>query len=309
MIRIWKQKNGSFEEIEKSQRNCWIDVVSPTAEELLRLQNEFKIPEDFLTDVLDIDERSRTEIEGRHFMIIMRIPVFRPEDDTPYYTIPLGIIMSPLFIITICLYPNEVVNPRALQKIPEFSLENRPNFVLHLLFRSATFFLRYLKEINKITENIENELRKTTRNKDLTKLHFYEKCLIYFTTSLKSNEILIAKLQNSRVAKSNIVDEDLIEDVIIENRQASEMARVHSEIIENLMEFFSSVINNNLNNVVKLLTAITIIVMFPNLVASYFGMNVPNGWEHHHLGFVYAFFISVVVAVLGVLVFKKWKLL
>ncbi len=304
MIRMWKQDKG-LKEITSFERNCWIEVSNPTDEEIEMIKRDYRVPEDFISDALDVDERSRTELDGRWLLIIMRVPLYLPDEDIPYITLPLGVMISVNSIITICAHSNEVGNPDLLQRIKGFNIENKHNFILNLLFRSATYYLRYLKDINKLTSTIEDELRRSTRNHELIKLLKVEKSLVYFITSLKSNEILIAKLQNSKIVNVDLIDQGLLEDVIIENRQASEMARIYSDILSGLMDAFASVISNNLNVVMKQLTSITIILMIPTLVASLFGMNVPNHWENNHYGFLWAILISLGLAVVGVLFFRK----
>ena len=304
MIKIWKKQDG-LTEIQNAEKNCWIDAINPTNAEIERLKNEFKVPEDFIYDILDIDERSRTEIEGRWLLIIMRIPVFVAKAEIPYYTVPLGVLISQHITITICLYENEISKAPALQRIKGFDLDNKHNFVLNLLFRSATFYLRYMKEVNRQTSLLEKELRKSTKNYELTTLLKAEKCLVYFITSLKSNEMLIAKLQKLKIANSPDVDEDLLEDVIIENKQAAETAKIHSDILSNLLATFASVISNNLNTVMKKLTFITIILMIPTLISSFLGMNLINFMEDSKYAFGGVLVVSAVLVIAVVYIFNK----
>ena len=201
-----------------------MDLESPSKEEIDLLVNEFRVPEDFINDILDIDERSRTEIEGRWLLIIIRIPVYLSKHTVPFYTIPMGVLISPHVTITISLYESEVTNPKVLSKFKTFNINNRHNFVLYLLLRSSSLYLNYLKVINRQTNNIEKEIQKATKNSELQALLRMEKSLVYYQTSLKSNEMLIMKLQRIKLAQSEQVDEDLLEDVIVENKQASEMA-------------------------------------------------------------------------------------
>jgi magnesium transporter len=307
MIRMWKQQNG-LTEIQASEKDCWIEITNPTAEEKEKIIQEFRIPEDFLQDILDIDERSRVEVEGRWFLIIMRIPVYLPEENISYTTIPLGVLISPNMIITISLYENDIINTKVFKRLKKFSIDNRHNFVLFLLLRSANYYLNYLKSINRQTTAIENELRKSTRNAELAELLNNEKSLVYFSTSLKSNELLITKLQKTKAAQSDLIDEDLLEDVIIEVRQASEMARIHSDILAGMMNTFASVISNNLNVVMKRLTTITIILMIPTLISSMFGMNIPNFMETNSFAFIGVFLSSILITALSVIFFRwrKW---
>jgi magnesium transporter len=305
MMTIWKQTSNGLTQIEKFEKNCWIDVVNPTNSEIDALRKEHNIPEDLLTDIQDVDERSRVEVEGRWLLIIMRIPVYIEKDGFPYYTIPMFVFVSPLLVITISLYSNDITDVAQLVRYKSFTLNNKHNFILFLLFRASKKYLDFLKILDRQTNQIEKDLRKSTKNSELLKLLRVERCLVYFITSLKSNEILITKLQRTKFADSKQIDQDLLEDVIIENRQAAETANVHSDILSGLMDSFASVISNNLNIVMKELTLITITLMIPTLVASLFGMNVPNIWQNNPFGFIYAVLASVVLAIIVVLFFRR----
>jgi magnesium transporter len=308
MLTIWKQKNHLIE-VDNFERNCWVNVTNPTPEEIRRLVDEFRVPEDFVNDILDVDERSRTEAEGRWLMLIIRIPVFRTENGVPYVTVPLGVLISPHSILTICIYENDVIRDILYPvKNKTINLENKVNFVLELFLRSSSQYLKYLKDINIRTNNIEKDLEKSTKNKELQNLLKMEKCLVFFITSLKSNEILLQKLQRSRFAKMEEMDEDLLSDVVIETKQAIEISQIYSDIQAGLMDAFASVISNNLNVVMKQLTLITIILMIPTLVSSIYGMNLNNHMENSQYGFFYVVGTSVVLAAIGVFVFRwrKW---
>lgn len=304
MITIWKQKQG-ITEIPSEEKNCWIDVVAPTNQEIEKLVCDFGVPRDFIQDILDIDERSRTEVEGKWLLIIIRIPVYLPTTKIPYYTVPLGILINNNYTITICLYKNEIANAKLLERNKKLSIINRHNFVLYLLLQSATYYLKYMKEINKEIANVEDKLRKSAENKEFSVLMKFEKCLVYYITSLKSNEILITKLQRSKFVDATQIDEDLLEDVLIENKQASEMAKIYSDILTGLMDSFASIISNNFNTVLKHLTSITIILMIPTLISSIFGMNVPNFMENSPYAFISIIISSAVLSFLGVYWFRK----
>lgn len=304
MIRYWKQAK-KLEEIQSYEKGCWVDVVAPTREEVDFLVNEFRVPEDFISDILDVDERSRTELEGRWLLIIMRIPVYLAKHSVPFYTIPMGVLISPNVTITISLHENEVTDIKQLQKFKKFTIENKHNFVLYLMLRSSIQYLNFLKIINRQTNNIEKEIQKSTKNSELRGLLRIEKCLVYFITSLKSNEVLLTKLQKLKISNSDQVDEDLLEDVIIENRQAAEMARIHSDILAGLMDAFASVVSNNLNTVMKTLTLVTILLMIPNIISGMFGMNVPNFLEKNTSAFYWIILTSVALSIVGVLFFRK----
>ncbi|HOS83282.1 MAG: Magnesium transport protein CorA [Bacteroidetes bacterium ADurb.Bin217] len=305
MIKIFKTFGG-YLEIAEPQQGCWINVIKPTPKEIERLSNEFNLPSDLVTDVLDVDERPRIEFEDEWTYIILRIPVEVLNNGLPFHTIPLGIFITDKFTLTICIQENEVL-PTG-QPLP-FREQYRQitdslNFSLRLFMRSGTLYLRYLKQINQMTSLIEQDLEKSIKNKELNKLLKMEKCLVYFITSIKANEIVLAKLRNSKKITTEI-NEDLLEDAFIENKQALEMAQIYSDIQSGMMDAFASVISNNLNVVMKKLTLISIILMIPTLIASIFGMNVPNFMEDWTWALPSIIAGSVLLSVLGVIWFKK----
>jgi len=302
MITYWTFNNG-FTALETFQKNSWISVTNPTSEEIDFLTGKLKVPSEELNDILDPDERARTEMDEIWFTIIMRIPIAGSYNGVPFSTVPLGILISSNLIITICQTKNELIPSLIRNKKMDFN--NKANFVMQIFLQVANLYMHYLKLINIQVANIEKDLEKSTRNEELHKMLRMEKCLVYFMTSLKSNDILLAKLRNSKFIKSLDIDEDLIEDVIIENRQAIEMANIYSDIQSGMMDAFASVISNNLNVVMKQLASITIILMIPTLVASLYGMNVPNNFENNPWGFVLVILISLIAAAFGVLLFRR----
>jgi len=302
MITYWTYNNG-FTALETFRKNSWISVTNPTAEEIEFLTGKLKVPAEELNDILDVDERARTEIDETWFTIIMRIPIAGSHNGVPFSTVPLGILISKNNIITICHTKNELIPSLIRSKKLDFN--NKANFVMQIFLQVANLYMHYLKLINIQVGDIEKDLEKSTRNEELHKMLRMEKCLVYFMTSLKSNDILLAKLRNSKFIKSLGIDEDLIEDVMIENRQAIEMANIYSDIQSGMMDAFASVISNNLNVVMKQLASITIILMIPTLVASLYGMNVPNNFENNPWGFLLVIFISLLAAAFGILLFRR----
>ena len=304
MITYWTYDNG-FTALETFQKNSWISVTNPSSEEIEFLTGKMKVPLEELNDILDVDERARTETDESWFIIIIRIPITGSFNGMPFSTVPLGILISSNLIITICRAKNALIPSIIRSKKVDFN--NQANFVMHIFLLVADLYMRYLKLINIQVAEIEKDLEKSTRNEELHKMLRMEKCLVYFITSLRSNDILLAKLRNSKFIKSIDIDEDLLEDVIIENRQAIEMANIYSDIQSSMMDAFASVISNNLNVVMKQLASITIILMIPTLVASLYGMNVPNNFESNGFGFVLVLLISFVASAFGVLLFRKKK--
>ncbi|HJZ39819.1 MAG TPA: magnesium transporter CorA family protein [Bacteroidales bacterium] len=305
MITYWSYNNG-FTALDTFRKNCWISVTNPSAEEIGFLTGRLKVPFEELNDILDLDERARTEMDESWFTIIVRIPVAGSSNGMPFSTVPMGILISKSLVITICPTKNELVPSLIRNKKLDF--ENRANFIMQIFLQVANLYMHYLKLINLQVAGIEKDLEQSTRNEELHKMLRMEKCLVYFMTSLKSNDILIAKLRNSKYIKTLEIDEDLIEDVIIENRQAIEMAKIYSDIQSGMMDAFASVISNNLNVVMKQLASITIILMIPTFIASLYGMNVPNNFENNRFGFIWVILISAAIAAFSVFLFlrKRW---
>jgi magnesium transporter len=308
MLKIFKSFGG-YVEIDHSEKNCWINVLQPSADEIVRLQEEFSIPQDIIQDILDVDERPRVEFDDDWSLIIFRIPISNPNNGVPYFTVPLGIFMTDQITVTLCSFENEVLQfgQPSLYREKGQNLNDVLNFILKLFLRSATTYLRYLKHINQQTALIEADLEASIKNEELNKLLKMEKCLVYFITSLKANEAVLAKLRISKKATLSEINEDLLEDAFIENKQALDMAQIYSNIQSGMMDTFASVISNNLNVVMKQLASISIILMIPTLVASLYGMNVPNFMENWNWAFPAVLGISCTLAVVGVILFRKRK--
>jgi magnesium transporter len=302
MITYWTYNNG-FTAVESFSKNDWISVTNPTEDEIEFLTGKLKVPPEELNDILDVDERARSEMDESWFTIIIRIPVANSQNGIPYTTVPLGILVSNNLIITICQTKNELVPAMLRNKKVDFS--NKANFIMQIFLQVANLYMHYLKLINIQVGDIEKDLEKSTKNEELHKMLRMEKCLVYFMTSLRSNDILIAKLRNSKYIKALDLDEDLVEDVIIENRQAIEMANIYSDIQSGMMDAFASVISNNLNVVMKQVAIITIILMIPTFIASLYGMNVPNNFENNPWGFALVVLMCLGAASFGVLLFRR----
>jgi magnesium transporter len=309
MIKIFRSLGG-YVELSQVEKGCWVNVNNPAKDEIITLINDFLIPADVIQDILDADERPRIEYDDDWSLVILRIPVASPNNGVPFYTVPLGIFMTNDYTVTMCSASNEVLSSTepSLYREHYQKATDVLNFILKLFLRSANIYLKYLKQINQQTAIIEKDLEKSIRNKELTKLLMMEKCLVYFITSLRSNEIVLAKLKNSRKNPISEINEDLFEDTLIENKQAIDMAQIYSDIQSGMMDAFASVISNNLNVVMKQLTSISIILMIPTLIASIYGMNVPNYMEHLRWAFPAIIFSSGLMSYIGILMFrrKKW---
>ncbi len=274
MITIWKERENRLIKSALLEKYSWIQVTAPTELEMKTLEQEYDIEPDIIRDILDADERSRSEREDGIHYIIIRIPVVNENSDPQFSTIPLGIIILENLIVTVCMKDVDILKDFSENRVRSSSLSNYKTFILKLFFRVAKYYLNYLKEINKRTAIIETELQKSIKNTELIRLLTLEKSLVFFTTSLKANELLVEKLNKTFFTNLSEDEQDLLEDVVIENRQAIEMANIYSNILSGMMDAFASVISNNLNVVMKRLTMISITLMFPTLIASLYGMNV-----------------------------------
>jgi magnesium transporter len=297
-----------FVPIDTYESNCWVNVVNPDKSELDALSNEMGIPPDFLTDPLDLDERSRVESEDGVLLIVLRIPKFEgASSEIPFVTIPVGIIVVGDMIITVCSSDIGGILELTHMKSKSFAPEHRSGFILRIFLKAALLYLKYLKEINKRTGEVEKELQKSLKNEALIKLLNIEKSLVFFTTSLRSNELMMERLLKTQLLKLDPDDKDMLEDVMIDNKQAIEMANIYSNILSGMMDAFASVISNNLNQVMKILTSITIILMIPTLTASIYGMNIELPFGHSTHAFLIVTTISLALSCMGVLIFMRNK--
>uniref|UniRef100_UPI003217098F magnesium transporter CorA family protein n=1 Tax=uncultured Draconibacterium sp. TaxID=1573823 RepID=UPI003217098F len=306
MIKIFKSLAGHVS-VPKPEKGCWINVLEPTPEEINQLTSDYKIPEDIIRDILDVDERPRVEYDDDWTLIIFRIPVANENNGVPYQTIPLGIFVTSEFTLTLCATKNEVLTFEypTLYREKKQPVSDVLNFLFRLSLKSSQTFLQFLKHINQQSAAIEQDLEKSIRNKELNKLLKMEKCLVYFITSLKANEMVLAKLGNAKKNTISEINEDLLEDAIIENKQALEISLIYSDIQSGMMDAFASVISNNLNVVMKQLASISIILMIPTLIASMYGMNVINYWEDATWAFPVIIIASLLLSVIGILIFRK----
>ncbi len=305
MIQIYKKQSGTLHQIPSFTRNCWINVTDPSPEEIDSLKKDYLVPDEFIEDILDIDERSRTEISGRWLLIVVRIPVYEPKGDATFFTVPLGILISKNMIITLCDNENEIINDIIEQKVKGIDIENMHSFVLYLFQLSASYYLRFMKIIIRRTNQIEKDIRKSIENSQLNNLLKIQKTLVYFLTSLRSNELLINKLQRSKLIDNTKLDEELLEDVQIEYKQAIETATIHSDILTGMMDAFASVISNNLNIVMKRLTVITLCVMIPSIFSGLYGMNVPNFLEDSKYAFWGVVSASLILPTIVIVILRK----
>lgn len=277
MITIYKSVDetvNTLQKIDNVEPGCWINIVAPTDQELVLVSKKTGVPLEFLRASLDDEETSRLDIEDNNVLVIVDIPFTEMEDNSlTYDTYPLAIIHTEREIITVCLKNSKLITDFVEGKVRSFFTYKRSRFILQILYRIATYYLLYLRQIDKKSLMIEKKLHKSMRNKELIQLLSLEKSLVYFSTSLKSNEITLEKMLKLEFITKYEEDKDVLEDVIIENKQAIEMANIYSNILSGTMDAFASVISNNLNVVMKFLASVTIVMAIPNMISGLFGMN------------------------------------
>ena len=293
--------------IPEWQPNCWIQVTCPTEEDQKELEERFNIPDYFLSDISDTDERARYEYDDGWMLIILRIPYVKEvRSRTPYTTVRLGIIHKRDVTITVCYYEtNMMIDFVSYQQKRGEGFTDYVDMIFRLFLSSSVWYLKRLKQINTLIEKAKHNLDHEVNNESLIGLSRLQDSLTYFVTSIRGNENLLAKLKFK--LQVDELDADLIEDVNIEMTQARETTNIYSHILESTMDTYSSIINNNMNTVMRTLTAVTIIMMFPTLIASLLGMNLINGMENNPYGFVIAIVISFLVTGLswGILRHKR----
>ncbi|HEY8363965.1 MAG TPA: magnesium transporter CorA family protein [Haloplasmataceae bacterium] len=304
MLAIYKTNElNQLEKLNEIQEGSWINLVKPTNEELLYVTHQLNIDDNDLRSVLDAEETARVQTEDNYTLIIVDVPTIEKDENSEFFTtIPLGIIVTNTnHIITICLKELQILDYFRENKVKEFYTFKRTRFIYQILFKNATLFLQYLRLIDRQSNRIEKELHKSMKNKELIQLLDLEKSLVFFTTSLRSNEVVLDKLHRIEHIKHYPDDEELLEDVIIENKQAIEMANIYSGILSGMMDAFASVISNNLNIVMKNLTSITIVLSIPTLIASLWGMNIPLPFQNSQYGLliiiILSFSISLILAI------------
>jgi magnesium transporter len=304
MINYYKTIDGKVTLCEQCSDGCWVNVVSPTQDEIISLTEMFQLDPSYISASLDEEESSRIEKEGQDTLIILDTPMIQRRDQSvTYYTIPIGIIRTKENVITISTTENPLMEDFACGKVRDCNTEFKAKFILQLILKTATRYLLYLKQIDKISNFIEHQLRKSMKNKELIQLLELQKSLVYFNTSLAANEITIKKLAKGRYIKLFEEDEDLLQDVLIEVNQAQDMASIHLNILSNTMDAFASVISNNLNIVMKVLAAITIVISIPTIISSFYGMNV-TGIPMASFWFPIALSV-VVMGLTGFILYKK----
>lgn len=307
MKTYWNTNEG-LNALDEWQPNCWIQVTCPTEEDQEELEKRFKIPDYFFSDISDTDERARYEYDDGWMLIILRIPYVKEiRSRTPYTTVPLGIIHKRDVTITVCYYEtNMMIDFVSYQQKRGEGFTDYVDMIFRLFLSSAVWYLKRLKQINSLIEKAKRNLDREVNNESLIGLSRLQDSLTYFITSIRGNETLLSKLKFK--LQIDELDADLIEDVNIEMTQARETTNIYSNILESTMDTYSSIINNNMNTVMRTLTSVSIILMFPTLIASLFGMNLVNGMENSRYGFAIAIILSVTISGIFWWVFRHKRL-
>jgi len=304
MLTIYKTTEQGLEQLDTFANGTWVKAIDPTPEEIEQLIN-WGIDQDYINYSLDLDEMPRIERDDEFTFILLRIPHRQPESDIPYITIPLGIMIRGNTIVTICRYDKEMFQVLAEGKYRMMKTGKRYRFALYIFLESAARYLVHLREINRQTEVVEDQLQKSTRNRELLELLKYQKSLTYFATALRANEVMMERVQRMQIFNYYEDDQDLLEDVLTENQQAIQMTSINTEILSSMMDAFASIISNNLNGVMKALAALTIILNLPSIVAAFYGMNVPLPGENHPFAFLSVIGIAVGLTAIATYIFYK----
>jgi len=310
MLNIYlSANNGELQEVHEICSGCWIHLTSPNNEEIEYVTNQLNLPADFIRDPLDEEERSRIEKNEDQILIIVNIPIVteKEEGNFIYDTIPFGMMITNDCFVTVCLKDNPIIQLFAQNKIKQFFTYKKTRFSLQILYRTASLYLKYLKQISKMTDDIEKQLHRSMKNKEFFTLLNMQKSLVYFTTSLKSNNIVMQKMLRNNYLKMYEDDQELLEDVIVENQQAIEMAETYTNILSSMMDSFASVISNNLSIAMKFLTSITIILYLPTMVASFYGMNLDLPFQNHPNAFLGTIIVSIIISSITAFIFWKKK--
>ena len=301
MLKIYHTdiETNEFSEIKEFKKGSWINLVNPTESEIKKVCENIKIQEDFIRDALDYEEKARIDQEDddNTVLFIVDVPISEKSEETETYTtIPLGmIVVRDEYFLTVSLRKNKIIESFEKRKIKNFQTYKKTRFIFQILYLNSSYYLNYLKQINKETEIAEYILKNSMKNKELLKLLSLEKSLVYFTTSLKSNELVMEKTLRGKIIKLYEEDGEILEDAITENRQAIEMAQIYSNILNGTMDAYASIISNNLNGVMKFLTSVTIILAVPTMISSFWGMNVKLPFQNSPLGFVIMLIIAIII--------------
>jgi len=305
MLNIYKNTEQGLERLETAVNGSWIHAVDPTPEEVQKLI-AWGMDVDYVNYSLDQDEMARMEREDEYTFILLRIPYFQGKTaDVPYTTMPLGIYILGNMVFTVCRYESDIFKVLTNGKYRGLKTGKRYRLALYIFLETSVRYLNCLRDINKTTGALEDQLQQSTRNREVLELLKYQKSLTYFATALRSNEVMMERVQRVQLFNYYEEDQDLLEDVLTENQQAIQMTNINTEILSSMMDAFASIISNNLNGVMKVLAALTIIVNLPAIVAAFYGMNVTLPGQGHPLAFLLVLGIAVGLTAVATFVFYK----
>jgi len=306
-MRKYLYSENGFVEKPLWAPNCWVNVECPDHDDFQFLTRELNVPESFLEDIADADERPRTETEGNWLLTILRIPMQSSNPQIPFITVPIGIITNNDIIVSICYHQTELL-PDFIQhtRRKNICVNNKLELILRLIYSSAVWFLKYLKQINNEVANAEKELEKSIRNEDLLRLMKLQKTLVYFDTSIRGNEVLIGRLKNI-FQNTGMLDMELLDDAVIELRQAYNTVNIYSDILTGTMDAFASIISNNVNDIMKRMTSLSITLMIPTVIASFYGMNVNIHLDSFPHAFLFIVLLSAAISAGTFVWFRRIK--
>lgn len=306
-MRKYLYSENGFVEKPEWKPNCWVNVECPDEDDFDFLTQKLAVPESFLEDIADTDERPRTETEGKWLLTILRIPMQSDEEGVPFITVPIGIITNEEIIVSVCYHHTELI-PDFIRHTQRKSIvvRNKLDLILRIIYSSAAWFLKYLKQINNDVTLAEAGLEKSIRNEDLLKLMRLQKTLVYFNTSVRGNEVMIGRLK-SIFKDTDYLDTGLLDDVVIELTQAYNTINIYSDILTGTMDAFASIISNNVNTIMKRMTSLSITLAIPTLIASFYGMNVDIHLEHYPHAFVVIALLSATISAVTFVLFRKIK--
>jgi magnesium transporter len=305
MLDIRRSSSAGMERPTAPTAGCWLHITQPTAADLAVVR-EFGVPAALLDHVSDIDERPRVEHAGDFVLVVMNYPLRRSEaTGPPWRTLPLSVLLTPQGVVTLSQAPTPFLLPLLDGQVSALSTDRGPEFVLRVFWQLADACLRGLREINAGVEGLENELKRSLRNEEVLGLLDFQKSLTFFATGMKANELVLERLQRVPTLHWADQDQELLDDVRVELRQAVEMVEIADHVLSDMMDAFASIVSNNLNSVMKVLTSVTIIIAVPTLIASIYGMNVGLPGARNPLAFVGLIGLSVVAAVVLFVVFRR----
>lgn len=313
MLKIYKTSpvEKKIKKVKKMTSDCWIDLIEPTTDEIDKVVNRTGVDKDLVTKLLDTEELPRVEQEDNATLIVIDIPYLTTGVDYKYTTYPLGIIITNNnYVITVSVKKTTLLNEFKRNRVKDFRTAKKSRFLIQILLKTASSYLKALKEVNEDITEKEKVLKKSTSNKDLIDMLEIEKTLVYFITSLKANDAVLEKLSKGIILPLYEGDIDLLEDAVIENKQAIEMSGIYKDILSSITETYATIISNNLNIAMKFLAGITIVLSIPTMISSFLGMNVPLGnISKEPYAFIIIFLVSVVISIIIAILLKKKDML